>query len=132
MYHKARRTLVRAAKREGIELRQSYELVGKKAFMRQSRYAHARQGKRGKRETRKLRTYLGRVIRDLQRKCPTPSPRLANLLVTAERIFRQKREDSPKVYSVHAPETECIAKRKAHKKYEFGCKVGVVTTSIGN
>ena len=114
LYHKARRTLVRAAKGTGIELRQTYEHLGTRAFQRQSRYAHARQGKRAKRETRKLRTYLGRVIRDLQRKCPTPSPRLANLLVSAQRIFFQKRQDSPKVYSVHAPETECIAKGKAH------------------
>ena len=132
LYHKARRTLVRAAMREGIELRQSYELVGKKAFVRQSCYAHARQGKRAKRETRKLKTFLGRVIRDLQRKCPTPSSRLAHLLSTAQRIFSQKREDSPKVYSVHAPETECIAKGKAHKKYEFGCKVSVVSTAKKN
>jgi transposase, IS5 family len=132
LYHKARRTLVRAAKGTGIELRQTYEHLGKRAFQRQSRYAHARQGKRAKRETRKLRTYLGRVIRDLQRKCPTPTPRLANLLGTAQRIFLQRREDSPKVYSVHAPETECIAKGKAHKKYEFGCKVSVVSTAKKN
>jgi IS5 family transposase len=30
---------------------------------------------------------------------------------------------------VHAPEVECIAKGKAHKKYEFGVKVGVVSTN---
>lgn len=33
-----------------------------------------------------------------------------------------------KLYSVHAPETECIAKGKVHKRYEFGCKVVLVTT----
>jgi transposase, IS5 family len=132
LYHKARRTLVRVAKREGIELRQSYELLGKKAFLRHSRYAHARQGKRAMRETRKLKTFLGRVIRDLQRKCPTPSPRLASLLTTTQRIFFQKRGDSRKIYSVHAPETECIAMGKAHKKYEFGCKVSVVSTARRN
>lgn len=32
---------------------------------------------------------------------------------------------------VHAPETECIAKGKVHKRYEFGCKV-VVTTHSSN
>jgi IS5 family transposase len=30
-------------------------------------------------------------------------------------------------YSWHAPETECIGKGKAHKPYEFGCKVSVTT-----
>jgi len=37
-----------------------------------------------------------------------------------------------KIYSLHAPEVECIGKGKAHKKYEFGCKVSVVTTSNDN
>ena len=34
-----------------------------------------------------------------------------------------------KLYSVHAPEVECISKGKAHKRYEFGCKVRIVTTN---
>ncbi|MDV6343978.1 transposase [Nitrosomonas sp. Is37] len=33
------------------------------------------------------------------------------------------------MYSIHAPEVECIAKGKAHKSYEFGVKGGVVSTS---
>jgi hypothetical protein len=68
LYHKARCVLVREAQRVGIELRQSYRRVGKRALQKQGRYAHAQQLKRARRETRKLRTYLGRVIRDLQRK----------------------------------------------------------------
>jgi IS5 family transposase len=47
----------------------------------------------------------------------------------ADRIWRQQLEDRNKVYSMHAPEVECISKGKAHKKYEFGCKVSVVTKS---
>lgn len=50
----------------------------------------------------------------------------------ATRIHTQQKNDSPKRYSVHAPEVECIAKGKAHKKYEFGCKVVLVTTSKSN
>ena len=34
----------------------------------------------------------------------------------AKRIHRQKRDDKQKLYSLHAPEVECIAKGKAHKK----------------
>ena len=33
---------------------------------------------------------------------------------------------------MHAPDVECIAKGKAHKRYKFGCKVGMVTTSKDN
>jgi IS5 family transposase len=32
---------------------------------------------------------------------------------------------------VHAPEVECISKGKAHKRYEFGCKVALGVSSKG-
>src|SRR5258708_8630806 len=38
------------------------------------------------------------------------------------------RSAAPKVYSLHAPEVECIGKGKPHKPYEFGVKVSVATT----
>lgn len=47
-------------------------------------------------------------------------------------MLTQKRSDKNKLYSLHAPEVECISKGKAHKKYEFGCKVSVATTSQDN
>jgi transposase, IS5 family len=129
LYQKARRILVRLAKRAGIELRQSYERLGKRAFIMQGRYSHARQTKRAKRELKKLRLYLGRVIRDIERKGPELKGLLATMLERARQIFGQKRNDSDKLYSMQAPEVECIAKGKAHKKYEFGCKVSLVSTS---
>jgi len=129
---KARQTLVRAAQKRGIKLRQSYVRLGKQALTMQGRYSHARQGKRAAREVKKLSTYLGRVIRDIQRKCPEPDLELARLLEIASRIHSQKRNDKNKVYSVHEPDVECIAKGKAHKKYEFGCKVSMVSTSKDN
>ena len=42
-------------------------------------------------------------------------------------MLEQKRYDKNKIYSLHEPEVYCIAKGKAHKKYEFGNKVAVVT-----
>ncbi len=130
LYHKARGALVRAAKRINIPLRQSYERVSKLALAKNGRYAHARQPARARREQRRLRTYLGRTIRDIERKLPeVQAARMNTLLAIAKRILTQQRHDKNKVYSMHAPETECIAKGKAHKKYEFGVKVGVVSTS---
>ena len=35
--------------------------------------------------------------------------------------------DKDKIYSLHKPFTKCIAKGKAHKQYEFGNKVGMIT-----
>jgi len=133
LYHKARCVLVREAQRVGIELRQSYRRVGKRALQKQGRYAHAQQLKRARKETRKLRTYLGRVLRDIQRKAAMSGievdPQLSQYLERAGRIYRQQRSDKHKLYSMQAPEVECISKGKEHKKYEFGCKVSVVTSS---
>jgi len=133
LYHKARSVLVREAQRAGIELRQSYRRVGKRALQKQGRYAHAQQLKRARKETRKLRTYLGRVMRDIQRKAAVSGieldPQLSQYLGRATRIYQQQRQDKHKLYSMQAPEVECISKGKEHKKYEFGCKVSVVTTS---
>jgi IS5 family transposase len=132
LYEKARVAVVREAQKASVKLRQSYKRVGKKALYEQSRQARARHIKQAKKETKKLRNYLGRVLREVERKLPDPTPKFKELLKHATRIHTQEKNDSPKLYSLHAPEVECIAKGKAHKKYEFGCKVAIVTTSKSN
>ena len=67
LIHQARERLVKLAKKHGLKLRQSYVRVGKKALIRCQRYRHAKQFKRANRELRKLKTWLGRVIRDIER-----------------------------------------------------------------
>ena len=131
LYDRARQRLVGAAKKRDISLRQNYNRKSKQLLAQQSRYAHARQMKRAKKCTRSLRTYLGRVIRDIERKYPEPDQELIQLLDISKRIHKQQQKDKNKVYSVHAPEVECISKGKAHKRYEFGCKVSVAATSKG-
>ena len=131
LYDRARERLVKAAKERKIDLRQNYNRLSKQTFLKQSRYAHAKQMKRAKKATRKLKTYLGRVVRDIERKYEFPDSDLKDLLNVANRIWSQKRKDKNKVYSVHEPHVECISKGKAHKRYEFGCKVSVATTSRG-
>lgn len=128
LYQRMRVALVKAAVKRNAVLRQSYSRVGKFALLNQNRYAHARQMKRAKKELRKLKTYLGRVRRDILRKIPAPDSELSALLALSERLLKQKRGDKKKLYSLHAPEVECIAKGKAKAKYEFGCKVAVTTT----
>jgi IS5 family transposase len=131
LYDRARQRLVDAAKERCIHLRQNYSRNAKHLLAQQSRYVHARQMKRAKRCNRKLRTYLGRVIRDIERKYPEPDAQLQTLLKIGTRIFHQKQKDKNKIYSVHEPDVECISKGKAHKHYEFGCKVSVAATSRG-
>ena len=132
LLYKAIVKLVSAARSRGIRLRQSYVRVGKKAAVKTSRYAHARQYKRMRKQLRKLRTYVGRLIRDIQRKAATIDAPLARLLWRADRVRQQQRQDSHKLYSLHEPEVQCISKGKAHKRYEFGQKVAIATTNGGN
>lgn len=134
-YNRCRERLVRLAQKSGIKLRQSYARLGPRALRKASSYAHARQFKRAKKEVRRLKTYLGRVYRDILRKV-LPDPDLHaefhEELWLTERMLDQKQHDKNKLYSIHAPEVECIAKGKVHKKYEFGVKVSVATTSRDN
>lgn len=137
LYHKMRLALVRRAASLGITLRQNYRFKGKKLLAQQGRYAHARQMKRAAKMTRQLKTILGRVLRDIERKAHKLQGQIADeplreLFVLAERLLAQTRISKNKLYSVHAPEVECLAKGKAHKRYEFGCKVSVATTSKSN
>ena len=66
--HRAIEKLVETAKREGVELRQSYLRVAKRAAIMVGRYTHAHQFKRARRQLKFLRTRLGRIIRDVRRK----------------------------------------------------------------
>ena len=132
LLYKAIRKLGHAAKSRGIPLRQSYVRVGKVAAVKVSRYAHAKQFKRMRRPLRKLRTYVGRLIRDIRRKAMNIDEELAVLLDRADRIRRQQPKDAKKLYSLHEPEVQCISKGKAHKRYEFGQKIAVATTNRSN
>ncbi|EMM75068.1 transposase, IS4 family [Leptospira santarosai str. 2000030832] len=129
---KMRQALVKEASKENIQLRQSYKRNGKLAFIKQGRYFHAKQSKRANKETKRLKTYLGCVKRDIERKVENPNIRLKSLLEISERILSQTKNSKNKIYSIHAPEVECISKGKSHKRYEFGCKVSLVTTSKSN
>lgn len=132
LLYTAIRKLGQAAKQRGIALRQSYIRVGKRAAVKVSRYAHAKQFRRMRRQLRRLRTWVGRLIRDLTRKAGRIDEPLAEVLSRAERIRRQQPQDSTKLYSWHEPEVQCISKGKAHKRYEFGQKVALATTNCSN
>lgn len=130
LYHKAIINLGKLAKENDVPLRQSYVRVSKQLVVKTGRYLHAKQMKRAKKSLKKLKTYLGRIIRDISRKIDG-NDKLKEMfcisLDKATRIFNQKKEDREKIYSWHAPEVECISKGKAHKPYEFGCKVSLIT-----
>jgi IS5 family transposase len=129
--HRALEKLVDLARRHDVRLRQSYVRVAKRAAIMVGRYTHAHQFVRARRQLKFLKTRLGRVIRDIRRKIegdPALRERFADLLALAMRVrFQNHRQRGQKVYSLHAPEVECIGKGKARAPYEFGCKVSIAT-----
>lgn len=116
--------LVTLAKKTGLDLRQRYKRVGKFALIEHQRYTHAKQFKRAGKALRKLKTYLGRTIRDIGRQI-MDDEQLRDIfrlpLHLASRALNQKQKQAAKkVYSLHAPEVECVGKDKARTPYEFG------------
>jgi IS5 family transposase len=133
LLHAAIRGLNRLATKHGVRLRQSYLRVAKHAAMMAGRYAHAKQFNRHRQQLRLLRTRLGRIIRDIRRKIAGNIEIEAVFEIALARASQirsqQQRQRGYKLYSFHAPETECIGKGKASAPYEFGVKVSIVTTN---
>ena len=129
LYRKIHGAMLRIAEKEGLTLRQSYRKLVERAFRKHGGYAKAKQFKRAKPVLRSLKTMAGRVVRDVERKL-SPEVRKAHgdVLDRAKRILAQERKTKGKLYSLHAPEVECIAKGKAHRPYEFGVKTSLATT----
>jgi hypothetical protein len=101
------REAARSAKREGVELRQSYLRVAKRAAIMDWRYTHAHQFKRTRRQLKFQHVRLGRVIRDLRRKIEGNTALedcLGPLLDLASCVRHQEpHQRGPKIYSLHAP-----------------------------
>jgi IS5 family transposase len=129
LLNRSRERLVGLTKKQGIALRQSYQRKGPQAVLKAGRYAHARQTRRMGKEVKRLKTYLGRIVRDIDRKAETVPKNLRSELDLANRLLTQQRHDKNKLYSLHEPHVACISKGKAHKKYEFGNKVSLCVTN---
>lgn len=132
LYYRLIQYLVRIAKAHEIKLKQTYERVGKSLLRRHSGYAHAKQMKRARKVRKKMKTNLGRLYREILRKGSSEllgNEDFMHLSHLIQRAMAQTKTSKNKLYSVHEPHVECISKGKAHKRYEFGCKVGFASTS---
>src|SRR5829696_7359069 len=126
--------LARLARRHGVRLRQSYPRVARRARREAARLVHSGRRRQAERQVRQLRAWLGRLFRDIGRKIAgdaVAEDAFAGPLGLIARLLRQRREDRSrdKLYSLHAPEVECIGKGKAHARFEFGVKVSIATTN---
>lgn len=118
------------AEKEGIKQRQRYTKVSKQLVRNTYNGKHPKRAKTARKSQRQLKTIAMRLIRELERNFTTEQQeKYKDLLGLYTKSVTQKRNDKDKIYSIHKPFTRCIAKGKAHKQYEFGNKVGIVTTS---
>ncbi|CAD6560401.1 IS5 family transposase ISButh4 [Paraburkholderia kirstenboschensis] len=132
LLERCREHLAKAAARHGPKLRQNYNREAPRLALQIGRYAHAKQFKRMRKALRTLRSRVGRVMRDVERQAAqvgdSGHEALLELIARTKRILSQKPKDKNKLYALHAPEVECLAKGKARTPYEFGVKVSITTT----
>ena len=132
LYNQMRLKLVSVARELGITLRQTYGKECRYLMPNIGRYGHAKQYKRMRKAVKKIKGCLGRVLGDLERQAKAQDKGLTDkqeaLLKQAWRLLEQKPKSKNKLYSLHAPEVDCLSKGKAHKRYEFGVKASIATT----
>jgi IS5 family transposase len=135
LLHRGVEVLGRLARRHGVALRQSYIRVSTHARREVARLIHRGRHREAERVVRRMRTWLGRLARDITRKTAGAAEEVraafAAPLGLVGRLLRQRREDRGrgKIYALHAPEVECIGKGKARTRFEFGVKVSLATTN---
>jgi transposase, IS5 family len=131
LYLRSIKRLVSFAKTENISLRQTYERLAPKAYKKASRLFYQKKSKAALKEVRRLKTYCTRVYREILHAVSQDSKlqkRVSPVFFVIGEILIQTTDSKEKVYSLHEPRVECIAKGKAHKKYEFGNKVSLTVT----
>jgi IS5 family transposase len=117
------------AEKEGVKQRQNYKRVSKQLVRDSYNGNHPSRKKRANKAKRHIRTIAGRQVRELERKLsPEQFDKHKQELEKYKKVIEQKKGAKEKIYSLHKPFTKCIAKGKAHKQYEFGNKVGIITT----
>lgn len=118
------------AKKENLPQRQTYVRISKQLVRQTYNSKHPKRSKKAKSARRKLQTIAFRLIRELERNFnKEQAERYKEQLSIFKNIIQQNKADKDKIYSIHKQFTKCISKGKAHKQYEFGNKVGLVTTA---
>lgn len=119
LLERCREHLVKAAARHGLKLRQNYNREAPRLASQIGRYARAKQYKRMRKALRTLRSRVGRVMRDVERQLDSvvegSRSALQELIGRTKRILSQRQKDKNKLYALHAPEVECLAKVRRNK-----------------
>jgi IS5 family transposase len=119
-------------RKEKISLRRTYTRELKKLNLQTRFMNHPKRKREGLKAKKRLRTVAKALVNDLARKMNSEQLKLyLKELMLYSRVLTQKRTDSNKIYSLHEPDVQCIAKGKEHKQYEFGNKSSIAKTKTG-
>ena len=114
---------------EQVDLRQSYTQTVKKLTYHQRFKKHKNGAKKARKANKKVKTIAGVLVRELNRKLsPQSVIKHSGRLALYDKVLKQKRQDSNKIYSLHEPDVKCYTKGKEHKKFEFGSKASFLVT----
>ena len=113
-----------------LKLHQSYSRKTAEAKLKLRFGNHPKKKREARQAVKDVRRYARKVIGQLKNHLPREIlETLQAKFEFYERVLSQKRNDSHKIYSLHEPAVYCMSKGKAHKPYEFGCKVSVAVTA---
>src|SRR5690606_13250679 len=117
------------AEKEGIKQRQRYTKVSKQLVRNTYNGKHPKRAKVARKSQSKLKTIAKRLIRELERNFNEQQRVFYQPTIDLyTKVVNQKRGDKNKIYSIHKHFNQCSAKGKANTQYEFGNKLGLVTT----
>jgi IS5 family transposase len=117
------------AKKEGIKQRQKFIKESKQLVRATYNGKHPKRAKMARKAKKRLKTIANHQLRELANKMSESQKRQYEKdLGLYQRALNQQKTDKNKVYSLHKPFTRCISKGKPHKQYEFGNKVGLIST----
>ena len=125
--------MLKLARKCGLRPRRTYSNLAKGLLGKVHRLGRERQFKLMSGAQEEQRRFTELVAADIRRqlalvRCPGILERLERELALAERLVKQRRDDSDKLYSLHEPYVDCISKGKTRMPFEFGVKSSLAVT----
>lgn len=102
--------IIRTVKTAGIHLKRTFERVATWALKDYLRLIHGKKMRKAQKPLKKLRLYLGKLLKELDphlEKCPQA---LLRDMVIGAKLLLENREDKNKIYSCHEPQVSCNRK----------------------
>ena len=117
----------------GVGLRRSFKKEVTSLLLKLHNGSHPKRKKNAGKALKRLKTIANTLLRELRRKLTADQLSLhGQQFELWSKAINQAKNDKGKVYSLHEPDVACIAKGKAHPKYEFGSKVSMAISQNTN